>query len=406
MLLDDYKHLIRNGILDAGTFVRATFRGRQRGQQVPWKKVVVRPVLIKGERCVQFSYFDEKRDITQNYAGAQVPQKLDELLLLPFTSIHLQTTGQDVQIQITKKGRAIVHRQKTPGQGKPSLEHDRRKALLFPADRPDPLLQMLGIMTGEGKVRASMRKKFRQINEFLKLVTETGALQKVERSPLHIVDCGCGKAYLTFATYHYLNHILGLPTELVGVDVNEELVRRQSAQSRALGWENLTFKAVKIVDFQPAVPPDVVFALHACDIATDEALAQAVKWQSGMIFGVPCCHHHLQRQLGQRAVPSQFRPVLRHGVLRNRLGDILTDTFRSLILRIMGYRTDVIEFVSTEHTDKNLMIRAIRSTRPGNPQAIREYKELEAFWHVTPYLERLLEKELAALGAVEGSGTG
>ncbi|MFC1976086.1 SAM-dependent methyltransferase, partial [Chloroflexota bacterium] len=384
--MNDYKHLVKQSILDEETFLKAVFSGQQRGHVIPWNKVVVRPVLIKERRHLQFSYFDAKKDITKNYTDAEIVEKLDELLALPFKSINVQTTNQTFQVQITKKGKVIIHQHKTPEQQKtPSLQHDRQKDLLLPADTPDPFLQQIGIMTQDGKVRAKMQKKFRQINEFLKLIVETEELEKIEQSPLNIIDCGCGNAYLTFAVYHYLNHMLGLPARMIGIDVNQSLLNRRLALSQDLGWDDLTFQATRIVDYRPSDPPGMVLALHACDTATDEALAQAVKWQSKMIFCAPCCHHHLQQQLTQQTAPSPFKPVLRHAIFKERWGDILTDSFRSLLLQIMGYRTEVVEFVSTEHTGKNLMIRAIKSGQPGNRQAIQEYKQLAEFWQVKPY---------------------
>lgn len=402
--MDEYKQLIRNCILDEQAFTRAVFSGRQHGCVVPWEKVIVRPVLVRNKRHIQISYFDAKKDITKNYTEAQIAEKLDELLDIPFGNIHIQMGDENLQIRITKKGKAIVHRHKDAEQHKtPSLEHDRRKDLLLPVDRPDLFLQKIGIMTREGKVRADKQGKFRQINEFLRFIVETGELEKVRRpfriaqSPLTIVDCGCGSAYLTFAVYYYLNDVLGIPTRMIGIDVKEDLLARRTEQSRELGWEGLTFQATSIIDFQPATLPNIVLALHACDTATDEALAQAVKWQSEMIFAAPCCHHHLQQQMTLQTGPALFAPILRHGALKERLGDLLTDGFRSLILNIMGYRTDVVEFVSTEHTGKNLLLRAVRATRPGNRQAIQDYNALKAFWQVEPYLEKLLENELSGL---------
>jgi SAM-dependent methyltransferase len=284
------------------------------------------------------------------------------------------------------------------------LQHDRRKDLPLPADRPDPFLQQIGIMTQEGTVRASMRSKYRQINHFLELVIDTAELRGLGHSPLRVVDCGCGSAHLTFAVYHYLNHILGLPTWVTGIDVNEELIAKRLEQSADLGWDGLSFQVSRIIDYQPDVAPDVVLALHACDTATDEALAQAVRWGSARIYSVPCCHHHLQRQMSRRTAPTSLAPLLRHGILKQRLGDLLTDTLRGLVLRALGYRTDVIEFVSTEHTDKNLMIRAVRSVRPGDRRArqdtlraAREYRDLVEAWQVRPYLGQLLDKELSDL---------
>jgi SAM-dependent methyltransferase len=358
--------------------------------------VTIRPVEIGGKRQLQFSYFDGKKDVAKNYAeGAEA--RLDELLALPFKSINVQSTARGVQIQFTRKGKAIIHRHRaTAPHGERSLRHDRSKDLLLPADNPDPYLTAIGIMTSEGKVRARMRSKFRQINEFLKLVAETGEWDRGAR-PIRVIDCGCGSAHLTFAVYHYLSHVLGMSVHMQGIDINAELIEKQVEQSRALGWEGLSFQVSSIVAFEPAESPDVVLSLHACDTATDEALAQAVKWQSKMIFAVPCCHHHLQEQIRAQTAPPQFQPVLRHGILKERLGDVLTDAFRAQILRVMGYRSDVVEFISNEHTAKNLMIRAIKGSALGEQRAMDAYIALKAFWRVEPYLEHLLGDKFSSL---------
>jgi SAM-dependent methyltransferase len=410
-LLDtEHKQLVRDCVLDEDVFVRAVFSGQQRGQTVPWQRVVLRPVMIKDKRHIQVSHFDARRDVTKNFSGREAAAKLDELLDLPFKNLYVQTIGREIKVQFTKKGKALVHsRQVSTGSG-PSLDHDRRKDLLLPVGAPDPFLQAIGIMTREGQVRARMRNKFRQINEFCRLVLEMGVAD-LPRSiadtsvgdtsaasaqrPLRIVDCGCGNAYLSFAVYHYLNHVLHVPTHLVGIDVNHTLIGRRSRQVQELGWQDLTFQTTRIAEYDPGFAPDVVLALHACDTATDEALAQAVKWRSEMIFAVPCCHHHLQERLGRQ--PPLLRPVYRHGILKERLGDVLTDALRAQILRLVGYRAEVIQFISSEHTDKNLMIRAVRSEARGSHR-LSEYKELKAAFQVTPFLEHLLAPELSALG--------
>jgi SAM-dependent methyltransferase len=391
---DEHREIVKARILDEDTFVRAVFSGRRRGCALSWRQVTVRPVAIRGERHLQFSYLDDKQDITRNYTD-EAEHMLDELLSMPFSSIDVRTTEGPLQVQVTRKGRFIVHQHKAPVQSiQPSLEHDRRKDLPLPVDKPDPFLQAIGIMARSGRVRARMRSKFRQINEFLRLLTETGDWRRGER-PLQIIDCGCGSAHLTFSVYHYLNHILRVPAYVVGVDVNEALIGRQIEQVRELGWEGIRFEASSVIDFQPDTAPDVVLALHACDTATDEALARAVQWGSEMLFAVPCCQHHLQQQLRGPAVPEVFHPVLRHGILRERMGDLLTDAFRAGLLRIAGYQADVVEFISTEHTAKNLMIRAVRSEAVDRVSAAREYGALCAYWGVEPYLAKLLGVGLA-----------
>jgi hypothetical protein len=193
---------------------------------------------------------------------------------------------------------------------------------------------------------------------------------------------------------------------MTGVDTNRRLIERHSELVEGLGWTDVDFVASSIIGYRPERPPDVVFALHACDTATDEALAQAVRWGSELIVAVPCCHQELNAQLARGVddggeEPSTGReaqrPVLRHGILRERTADILTDAFRALILRMLGYRTEVVEFISPEQTAKNLMIRAVRTAEPGDPAFAREYEELKRAWSVTPYLERLLREELTTV---------
>jgi hypothetical protein len=249
-----------------------------------------------------------------------------------------------------------------------------------------------------------MRGKFTQVNEFLKLLEHSGALDAPgegagdggARAPLRLVDCASGASYLSFAAYHYLNDLRGTPATLVGVDVTADLVAKSNALASELGYEGIRFVAAGIADFAPEAPPDVVLALHACDTATDEAIARGIAWGARAILAVPCCQHELQAHLGR---PAPFGPVLRHGILRERLADILTDAFRAQILRLAGYDTDVVEFVSSEHSGRNLLIRAVRRGAAGAPDSragrqrrrlAADYDALKALWGVTPYLESLL----------------
>jgi SAM-dependent methyltransferase len=389
----DYLSLIKTHLLDEAAFVRATFSGTQRGQTILWEKLVIRPVLLRSGRHLQFSYFDTKKDITKNYAGNEALAQLDEALALPFANYTVQTTNGDLQVRITKKGKPLISQSK-PQAREVELSHDREKAFILPGNAPDLYLQAVGIMTAEGKIKASMQSKFKQINEFLKLLAQTGELEKFGDSPVHVLDCGCGNAYLTFAAYHYLTHVLGLQVEMIGIDVNADLLASHMEKITRLSWTGLHFQPTKIIDFEPLNPPDIVLALHACDTATDEAIAQGICWGSKLIVCAPCCQHNLQDQLEKALPPPAFVPMLRYGLLHERLGDVLTDSFRVLLLRLMGYQVDVIEFVSGGHTPKNLMIRAVKSSRPGDPRLVDEYRNLRDFWLVIPYLEQLLEKEL------------
>lgn len=399
MITDDYKQIVRENVVNEKGFIKATFSGQQRDQLIPWLKVVVRPVVVQGRKHLQFSYFDAHKDITKNYRDDDMIEKLEQLLGLTFKDIHIETIHNSIHIAITKKGKPIVHRKKTSSTDtkEPILSHDRQKKVLLAGEDAAPFLKELGIMGEDNKIKVDMQSKFRQINEFLKLVQQTGALEKLSDTPVSVVDCGCGNAYLTFAFYYYLHSVLNIPTHLTGIDDRSEPLVRHTEKTSRLGWPDLTFQTSKIIDFQPAIPPDIVLALHACDTATDEALCQGIKWQSKLIVSVPCCQHHLQEQLEHQPTPDLFQPVLRHSILKERIGDILTDTFRALVLRIMGYQTEVIQFVSSQHTAKNLMIRAVKSYKVGEPKFIQEYKDLKNFWNVTPYLEQLLGDNFTSL---------
>jgi SAM-dependent methyltransferase len=391
----DYKKQVQERILANESFVRAVFSGQQKGSSLQWGKVVVRPVEIKGALNLQFSYFDEKKDITRNYPLEESATQVDELLALPFRNIFVENSTGSLQVNISKKGKALVNEIKAVSPSIQDLSHDRQKSRLLTAENAEPFLKAVGIMTQDGKIRADMQRKFKQINEFLRLVDETDSFVHFNGQPLHVVDFGCGNAYLTFAVYYYLHDILNLDAHVVGVDIKADLIERHQEKAKTLGWNQLTFQVQRIEDFQPETNPDVVLALHACDTATDDALAQGIRWGSRLIVCAPCCQHELQQQMSQVPMPTALLPIFQHGILSERVGDILTDTFRATILRIMGYRTDVTQFVPIEHTAKNLMIRAVKTSPPGNVRWVDEYRNLKEFWHVTPYLERLLGDQYA-----------
>ncbi|MFT3890563.1 MAG: SAM-dependent methyltransferase [Anaerolineales bacterium] len=347
----DYKQLVRERLLNSTSLIRAIFTGEQKGSSLPWVKVVVRPVELKGQVHLQFSYFDEKKDITKNYLE-EAAAKVDELLTLPFRNIFVESSAGNVQVNISKKGKALVNETK-PSSAASDLSHDRRKSRILTIENSAPLLELVGILTKDGRIKADMQRKYTQINEFLRLLEETDSFEAFRGKPFHVVDFGCGNAYLTFAVYHYLHNILGLDAHVTGVDVKAELIERHREKAKALGWDHLTFDVDYIADFQPQIMPDMVIALHACDTATDDALAKGIQWESPLIVCAPCCQHELQEQMSHISMPEQLLPVFHDGILFERMGDILTDTFRANILRIMGYRTDVTQFVPIEHTAKN-----------------------------------------------------
>ncbi len=389
---EDYRDLVKAAVLDNDLFHQMIFSHKSENDQFPWLKIKVRPVLIKGRRSLQFSYFDQTKDITKNYSGPELETRLNEALAMPFGQINIQTASEDIQIKRSGKGKISITRGK-PTHPEPAIDlsHNRLKHYLLKADKPDPLLQAIGIMNKQGKILAPMQHKFIQINEFLRIIEQTAP--EKSSGPIEIIDCGCGNAYLTFAAYHYLSHIRKIPVHVLGIDRNSKLIAKCNQLSLSLGWPKIEFHTSDIADFQltdSKNPPDMVLSLHACDTATDQVIANGILWQSRVILAAPCCQHELHHQLNHEL----FRPVLRHGILKERLADILTDAFRALVLRIMGYNTDVIEFVSAENTSKNLLIRAQKGLKTGEAGFINEYQNLKNFWQIIPVIETMLGGEI------------
>ena len=386
----DYKAAVEKAVLRGREFVGLTLSRKQPADPREWRRVTVRPVLIQGRRQMQFCYFGARRNRTKNYFGKELRRQLAEVLAMPFTEVHVQSKAGDLHVRVTRNARPLVSRGKPSSPDRaPALTPGHVKRQPLAVDQPNAFLEAIGIMTAEGAVRAGMQAKFRQVNEFLRIIGRV--VEGFETAaPIRLVDCGCGLAYLSFAAFHYLNDILAKPAELVGIDSNPEVITKCNERRKALGWDGLEFHVAAIADYAPAAPPDLVVSLHACDTATDEAIAQGIRWGSRAILAAPCCQHELNQGLQSQL----FRPVLRHGVLKEALADLLTDAFRAHILRLMGYRTKVIEFALPEDTPKNVMIRAEKGLNPGPSSAVREYLELKEFWQATPRLEQLLGDEL------------
>ena len=378
-------------------FRRATFGGTARKSgPSPWARVAIRPIELRGERHLQFSYFDSHKDTTKNYRPDEAQTCLEELIAIGFAGIHLSTLTEEIDIRTTKKGVVSIARSEATATSardeKSQLieDHNRTKNVPLPEGRANRLLEVMGILTSNGRVRPTMRSKFTQINEFLKHllhVFEAGNFQSLDRE-VEILDCGCGLSYLSLAVYHYLNDVLAIPSHITGVDVNDEVIRKSVTRAERLSMDKLAFSCGRIRDV--AVKPDIVIALHACDTATDDAIARAITSEAKLLLSVPCCHKNLNRAIYPEGESEMLRPLLRHGILRQRTADLVTDAFRAQALKIMGYRTDVVEFVGTEHTARNLMIRAVRGTAIGEASDLKEYKALRQFWNVTPYIEKLL----------------
>lgn len=249
--------------------------------------------------------------------------------------------------------------------------------------RPVPFLVDLGVMTGEGKIVSSRYDKFRQINRFLEFIQDIlPQLSKDKENT--IIDFGCGKSYLTFAMYHYLHILKGYPVKIIGLDLKEEVISRCNALKEKYGFSHLTFCHGDIASYGGVSQVDMVVTLHACDTATDYALAKAVGWGAKVILSVPCCQHEWNGQMENRLM----EPILKYGLLKERLAALYTDGIRAELLEHMGYRAQVLEFIDMEHTPKNILIRAVKQGKPR--ENWEEIRAILDFWNVEPALAKLL----------------
>ena len=370
-----------DAITDEEHFVSATWSGALRGTTPPAKRVTLRPVDLKVGRRHQLSVFDGRTTDVTNLDSAELVDRLNELFEAGFASTFVRTLEADLQLSHPPGGepRLVRHR---PSATEIVVSHDRRKPRLV--EETAPFLRAVGITDQHGRIKPTARGKHRQVERFVEILSHT-LDDTVGGSTIHAVDLGCGSGVLTLATYHFLTEVRGHSVTMTGVDTKTDIIDRLNTTVAGLGWEGLRFEAGAIADHQPAEPPDLVIALHACDTATDDALARAVGWRSRYVVAAPCCQHDLQAQIDNAIAPAEYGPLLRHGIMRERLGDLLTDTFRAELLRAHGYRTEVIEFVSTEHTAKNVMIRAVRTDRPDR-DASAAAERLAMTWGVTPAL--------------------
>ena len=430
------KEEIRARVLGEG-FMKVVQTVRRSGQTF---KIAMRPVEIGGEKKFQAEMTDHGQVQVKNLSANAAAEGLEEIFAQKGArDLHLMTAKGDLHVRVTKKGHVMVSRSAEMDRVAVVKPHDRVKKLPLTSFESAALLRTIGIADGEGKIRASMRGKYDQVNEFLKVVGETVpgagclvpgagclvpgagclALDKDGSAPstkhqapsvFTVVDCGCGKAYLTISLYFYLTEVLKFPdVRVIGVDRRNDVIAAEKKMAAQLDVaDKVLFVESDLAEFQPSTfnlqpsTVDMVVSLHACDTATDEALAKGVEWKARYILSAPCCQHELQKTIGKRDEGRGMRDegecvfagLLRQSILRERLCDILTDSFRAMILRILGFKTQVIEFVSSEATARNILLKCEYGVKPGQPGPVGEYLNLRDYWHVTPWLETRLGKLL------------
>ncbi|WP_344905877.1 SAM-dependent methyltransferase, partial [Paenibacillus hodogayensis] len=393
----------------AGVWTQAVLSQPRKGSGAVADKVKIKPVLLKNGLHYQFSHYTGTKVLHENVAPEQAAGRAEELLLSLYKQGLLQTSDADYHILFNKQGEAAVLKKK-PTRPSVELAHNRKKRHVLEEGTAVPFLVELGVMNAQGKVLAAKYDKFRQINRFLEMIDDIVPYLPQSRT-VRIVDFGCGKSYLTFALYYYLRERRGLDLHVVGLDLKQDVISHCNDLAERLGYGRLSFKVGDISRYDETDEADMVVTLHACDTATDAALEKAVRWNAQVILSVPCCQHELFGQVRNDALS----PLLAHGILKERFASLVTDAARAQLLELLGYRTQVLEFIDMEHTPKNLLIRAVkengqeakrqsedeRNGPAADAKAVRAaaeaYRTFAGSLGIAPYLERALADKLAPL---------
>ncbi len=374
-------------VFDDGQLVRMIFSNKRK-KLLEYNKVTIRPVKIDRQVMYQVEYTFDKKVTHENLGAKAVFEKAMALVTDDFKQVNIFTTAEDIQIlasKPTKPEKARITR-KPATRGLPTLDHNKTKQYVIADGVPCDFLIRLGVMDESGKVIHRHYSKFRQINRYLEIVEDVFPYLPSDKQ-LKIIDFGCGKAYLTFALYYYLRVMKNRDVKIIGLDLKKDVIAFCSKVAADLGYDGLEFLMGDIADYTND-HADMVVTLHACDTATDYALINAVSWNTQVILSVPCCQHELFSQIDN----DIHQPMLKYGILKDRLTEYLTDGLRGLKLEARGYDVAMIEFTSLEHTARNIMIKAVKSGAPDSAKALKaqaQYEALRDFYQVKPTIEQL-----------------
>ena len=353
-------------------------------------RVTARCVTLKGEPALSIVTTHATRDITKNHALDAGLAELRRLLGPHFRNAHLHTRDEELQLTLSKKGRGLLNTVRVSDASAAPASHDREKQRYVDVTRP--FLTELGVTTRDHQVVPSMARKWKQINKFVEVFAHAlGRSPLAEAKTLRVVDFGSGKGYLTFALHDWLQHERGIDAQVTGVELRPDMVRLCEGVIDRLGLTGLQIREGDVRSFEPGAL-DVVIALHACDTATDHAIHLGLRAGASIILCSPCCHKELRPQL---LSPHPLAPILQHGVHLGQEAEMLTDGLRALLLEACGYDTQVFEFVSLEHTQKNKMILAVKRAQPrDNAELLRQVQEVKGFYRVREQcLETLLRRD-------------
>jgi len=365
-------------------FVRAVLSGRRRNMHSEYERVDIKPVLIKDEIKWQIVSNNGKQDITKNVAA---DFNFIGLLSSGYANLQVDTQSESYQVRISKKEEALVSISKVKLDR--DLSHDRQKQRMLPeSNQVFKALEMSDLL---GRIKPSKMDKYKQVDEFLRLISQTLATDLTNQDQISVVDLGCGHAYLTFAVQEFLKDkyqkvsILGVDERADSKEHNEKIAGKLRVEAK--------FIAAKIAD-TPNQTVDIAIALHACDTATDDALYWAVKNNAKVIMAAPCCMHELQTQI--KDAPEPWGLLTKYGLVKERLVDLITDSLRAQVLKLLGYRVDIVEFIGGEHTARNILIRAVKTDAQSTAIEKLRYEQLLTQWQIKPYLSTLLKDELKA----------
>lgn len=347
-----------------------------RQSQNKTKKYKIRPVIVQEKHLYQLEEYQGTQVIHQNLEMSACIDFVSSLVQGNlYKQLDFYTVEKDIHILLNKKGEPHI-KEGTPTMEQQSVSHNRKKEYILEEGLKIPFLIQLGIMTQDGKVIAKKYDKFRQINRYLEMVEDILPML-AELDPIRIIDFGCGKSYLTFALYHYLVEIKKLPVTIIGLDLKSDVILHCNQLAEKLSYQHLSFSIGNIAEYDSSTRTDMVITLHACDTATDFALQKAVKWGAKVILSVPCCQHELNTQIQCPPLSS----VLQYGLIKERISALMTDAIRANYLALQGYSVQILEFIDLEHTPKNILIRAIKSSAPlaQDSQSYKEYHELQNY---------------------------
>lgn len=355
-------------------------------------KVKIRPVKLKDQICYQASALEGTKVFHKNYDREQMLAYLEAELSGNFGQLQCQGALMDGVVLVSKKGKMTIKEKHHAVRENVQIQsHNRVKQYILKEGIPVPFLTDLGVMTEKGKIITSRYDKFRQINRFLEFIEDILPRLAKDRE-VTILDFGCGKSYLTFAMYYYLKELKGYDVNIIGLDLKTDVIEKCNGLARKYGYEKLHFYQGDIADYEGVSAVDMVVTLHACDTATDFALAKAVEWGAQVILSVPCCQHEVNKQIRNELL----EPVLHYGILKERMSALITDAVRANLLESKGYETQILEFIDMEHTPKNLLIRAVKKGKTAQAENTAKTTRLDEMikeLNIHPTLEQLLYPE-------------